>query len=143
MYDFQGQFKLLNIQNRSNSLNCCNGFSDCHLTLDVFLGQREYERLILEDSMNHMQSLCFEYKLYAQMKQKTEEMQHSMPLIEMQFLKAMVMPHSCTWMSSPSISERITSQSIIVENNQADLEMPQRCSQATSKEVFPKIHCRL
>lgn len=41
--------------------------------------------------MNHMQSLRFEHKLYAQVKQKMEEMQqHNMSWIEVQFLKKAV-----------------------------------------------------
>ncbi|KAL4700701.1 hypothetical protein H8959_014705 [Pygathrix nigripes] len=58
--------------------------------------------------MNHMQSLCFEHKLYVQVKQKMEEMQqHNMPWIEVQFLKTAV---------------DVLCQSCHTHNNQADLE---------------------
>ena len=41
--------------------------------------------------MNHMQSLKFEHKLYASVRQKMEEMQqHNMSWIEVQFLKTAV-----------------------------------------------------
>ena len=41
--------------------------------------------------MNHMQSLKFEHKLYASVRQKMEEMQqHNMSWIEVQFLKKAV-----------------------------------------------------
>lgn len=43
--------------------------------------------------MNHMQSLKFEHKLYASVKDKMEEMQqHNMSWIEVQFLKKVSTP---------------------------------------------------
>ncbi|XP_007906936.1 E3 ubiquitin-protein ligase arih1 isoform X3 [Callorhinchus milii] len=78
--------------------------------------------------MNHMQSLRFEHKLYAQVKQKMEEMQqHNMSWIEVQFLKKAVdvlCQCRATLMYTYVFAFylRKNNQSIIFENNQADLE---------------------
>uniref|UniRef100_A0A672P8P5 RBR-type E3 ubiquitin transferase n=1 Tax=Sinocyclocheilus grahami TaxID=75366 RepID=A0A672P8P5_SINGR len=78
--------------------------------------------------MNHMQSLRFEHKLYAQVKQKMEEMQqHNMSWIEVQFLKKAV-DVLCQCRSTLMFTYvfafylKKNNQSIIFENNQADLE---------------------
>ncbi|XP_029431673.1 E3 ubiquitin-protein ligase ARIH1 isoform X3 [Rhinatrema bivittatum] len=78
--------------------------------------------------MNHMQSLRFEHKLYAQVKQKMEEMQqHNMSWIEVQFLKKAV-DVLCQCRSTLMYTYvfafylKKNNQSIIFENNQADLE---------------------
>ncbi|XP_032831577.1 E3 ubiquitin-protein ligase ARIH1 isoform X2 [Petromyzon marinus] len=78
--------------------------------------------------MNHMQSLRFEHKLYAQIKLKMEEMQqHNMSWIEVQFLKKAVdVLCQCrtmlmyTYVFAYYLKKN--NQSIIFENNQADLE---------------------
>lgn len=70
----------------------------CHnyKTFIFLLGQRSRAALqrylfYCNRYMNHMQSLRFEHKLYAQVKQKMEEMQqHNMSWIEVQFLKKAV-----------------------------------------------------
>uniref|UniRef100_A0A9L0T603 RBR-type E3 ubiquitin transferase n=1 Tax=Equus caballus TaxID=9796 RepID=A0A9L0T603_HORSE len=78
--------------------------------------------------MNHMQSLRFEHKLYAQVKQKMEEMQqHNMSWIEVQFLKKAVdvlCQCRATLMYTYVFAFYLkkNNQSIIFENNQADLE---------------------
>ncbi|MGH0125375.1 UNVERIFIED_CONTAM: hypothetical protein FKN15_028756 [Acipenser sinensis] len=78
--------------------------------------------------MNHMQSLRFEHKLYAQVKQKMEEMQqHNMSWIEVQFLKKAVdvlCQCRATLMFTYVFAFYLkkNNQSIIFENNQADLE---------------------
>ncbi|KFO95266.1 E3 ubiquitin-protein ligase ARIH1, partial [Calypte anna] len=78
--------------------------------------------------MNHMQSLRFEHKLYSQVKQKMEEMQqHNMSWIEVQFLKKAVdvlCQCRATLMYTYVFAFYLkkNNQSIIFENNQADLE---------------------
>ena len=78
--------------------------------------------------MNHMQSLKFESKLYASIKDKMEEMQsHSMSWIEVQFLKKAVdVLCQCrqTLMYTYVFAYYLmkNNQSIIFEDNQRDLE---------------------
>lgn len=78
--------------------------------------------------MNHMQSLKFEHKLYAAVKDKMEEMQqHNMSWIEVQFLKKAVdILCQCrqtlmyTYVFAYYLKK--TNQSVIFEENQKDLE---------------------
>lgn len=78
--------------------------------------------------MNHMQSLKFEHKLYASVKDKMEEMQqHNMSWIEVQFLKKAVdILCQCrqtlmyTYVFAYYLKK--TNQSVIFEDNQKDLE---------------------
>ncbi|CAG7833712.1 unnamed protein product [Allacma fusca] len=78
--------------------------------------------------MNHMQSLKFEHKLYASVKEKMEEMQqHNMSWIEVQFLKKAVdILCQCrqTLMYTYVFAFYLvkTNQSVIFEDNQRDLE---------------------
>lgn len=78
--------------------------------------------------MNHMQSLKFEHKLYASVKEKMEEMQqHNMSWIEVQFLKKAVdVLCQCrqTLMYTYVFAYYLTknNQSTIFEDNQRDLE---------------------
>ncbi|XP_053214930.1 E3 ubiquitin-protein ligase arih1l-like isoform X1 [Panonychus citri] len=78
--------------------------------------------------MNHMQSLKFEHKLYASIKEKMEEMQqHNMSWIEVQFLKKAVdVLCLCreTLMYTYVFAYYLVknNQSIIFEDNQKDLE---------------------
>jgi len=78
--------------------------------------------------MNHMQSLKFENKLYASIKEKMDEMQsHNMSWIEVQFLrKAVDVLCECrqTLMFTYCFAYYLqkTNQSIIFEENQKDLE---------------------
>ncbi|KAJ1532296.1 hypothetical protein ONE63_000905 [Megalurothrips usitatus] len=78
--------------------------------------------------MNHMQSLKFENKLYASVKEKMEEMQqHNMSWIEVQFLrKAVDILCQCrqTLMYTYVFAYylRRSNQSILFEDNQRDLE---------------------
>lgn len=78
--------------------------------------------------MNHLQSLRFEHKLYAQVKVKMEEMQkHGMSWIEVQFLKnAVDILCQCRQMLMYTYVFAFflvrNNQSIIFEDNQADLE---------------------
>ncbi|KAI1301586.1 E3 ubiquitin-protein ligase arih1 [Halotydeus destructor] len=78
--------------------------------------------------MNHMQSLKFENKLYASIKEKMEEMQHhNMSWIEVQFLKKAVdVLCQCrqTLMYTYVFAYYLikNNQSIIFEDNQRDLE---------------------
>ncbi|XP_020898460.1 E3 ubiquitin-protein ligase arih1 [Exaiptasia diaphana] len=79
--------------------------------------------------MNHAQSAKFESKLYAQVKQKMEEMQqHNMSWIEVQFLrKAVDVLCQCrntlkyTYVFAFYLKKN--NQSVIFEDNQKDLEM--------------------
>eukprot|EP00057_Strongylocentrotus_purpuratus_P012728 XP_011667202.1 PREDICTED: E3 ubiquitin-protein ligase arih1-like [Strongylocentrotus purpuratus] len=78
--------------------------------------------------MNHMQSLRFENKLYAQIKRKMEEMQqHNMSWIEVQFLKKAV-DVLCQCRSTLMYTYvfafylKKNNQSLIFEENQKDLE---------------------
>ncbi|XP_043246071.1 E3 ubiquitin-protein ligase ariadne-1-like [Amphibalanus amphitrite] len=86
--------------------------------------------------MNHMQSLKFENKLYASVKEKMEEMQqHNMSWIEVQFLKKAVdILCSCrvTLMYTYVFAYylRKNNQSAIFEENQKDLE---RCTEVLSE----------
>ncbi|XP_037080478.1 E3 ubiquitin-protein ligase ariadne-1-like isoform X2 [Pollicipes pollicipes] len=86
--------------------------------------------------MNHMQSLKFENKLYASVKEKMEEMQqHNMSWIEVQFLKKAVdILCSCrqTLMYTYVFAYylRKNNQSVIFEDNQKDLE---RCTEMLSE----------
>ncbi|XP_037083230.1 E3 ubiquitin-protein ligase arih1-like [Pollicipes pollicipes] len=86
--------------------------------------------------MNHMQSLKFENKLYASVKEKMEEMQqHNMSWIEVQFLKKAVdILCSCrvTLMYTYVFAYylRKNNQSTIFEENQKDLE---RCTEVLSE----------
>jgi len=78
--------------------------------------------------MNHMQSLKFEHKLYASVKDKMEEMQqHNMSWIEVQFLKKAVdilclcrQTLMYTYVFAFYLSK--TNDSAIFEDNQKDLE---------------------
>ncbi|XP_059474517.1 E3 ubiquitin-protein ligase ariadne-1 [Neocloeon triangulifer] len=78
--------------------------------------------------MNHMQSLKFESKLYASIKEKMEEMQqHNMSWIEVQFLKKAVdILCQCrqtlmyTYVFAYYLKKN--NQSVIFEDNQRDLE---------------------
>ncbi|XP_058475791.1 E3 ubiquitin-protein ligase arih1-like [Solea solea] len=77
--------------------------------------------------MNHMQSLRFEHKLYARVKEKMEAMEQHMFWNEVQFLrKAMVVLCQCrstlmfTYVFAFYLKKN--NQCIIFENNQADLE---------------------
>jgi ariadne-1 len=78
--------------------------------------------------MNHMQSLKFEHKLYASVKEKMEEMhQHNMSWTEVQFLKnAVDILCQCrqTLMYTYAFAYylRKNNQSVIFEENQKDLE---------------------
>ncbi|MPC32186.1 E3 ubiquitin-protein ligase arih1 [Portunus trituberculatus] len=78
--------------------------------------------------MNHMQSLKFEHKLYASVKEKMEEMQqHNMSWIEVQFLKKAVdILCECrqTLMFTYVFAYylRKNNQSVIFEDNQKDVE---------------------
>lgn len=78
--------------------------------------------------MNHMQSLKFEHKLYASIKDKMEEMQqHNMSWIEVQFLKRAVdVLCSCreTLMYTYVFAYYLVKnrQAEIFEDNQQDLE---------------------
>ena len=78
--------------------------------------------------MNHLQSLKFESKLYAMVKDKMEEMQqHNMSWIEVQFLKkSLDILCECrrTLMYSYVFAYylRKNNQSAIFEDNQKDLE---------------------
>lgn len=78
--------------------------------------------------MNHMQSLKFEHKLYASVKDKMEEMQqHNMSWIEVQFLKKAVdilcqCRQTLMYTYVFAYYLRKTNQSVIFEENQKDLE---------------------
>lgn len=78
--------------------------------------------------MNHLQSLQFEHKLYAQIKLKMEEMQkHNMSWIEVQFLKhAVDILCQCRQMLMYTyvfaFYLKSNNQSLIFEDNQSDLE---------------------
>jgi len=78
--------------------------------------------------MNHMQSLKFEHKLYASVKEKMEEMQqHNMSWIEVQFLKKAV-DILCMCRQTLMFTYvfayylRKNNQSVLFEDNQRDLE---------------------
>lgn len=92
--------------------------------------------------MNHMQSLKFEHKLYASVKEKMEEMQqHNMSWIEVQFLKKAVdILCSCrqTMMYTYVFAYylRKNNQSVIFEDNQKDLEGATEClSEYLEREI--------
>ncbi|XP_034833519.1 E3 ubiquitin-protein ligase ariadne-1 isoform X1 [Maniola jurtina] len=78
--------------------------------------------------MNHMQSLRFESKLYASVKEKMEEMQqHNMSWIEVQFLKKAVdilcqCRQTLMYTYVFAYYLRKNNQSVIFEDNQRDLE---------------------
>ncbi|XP_077284873.1 E3 ubiquitin-protein ligase ariadne-1 isoform X1 [Arctopsyche grandis] len=78
--------------------------------------------------MNHMQSLRFESKLYASVKEKMEEMQqHNMSWIEVQFLKKAVdilcqCRQTLMYTYVFAFYLRKNNQSVIFEDNQRDLE---------------------
>ncbi|XP_002736743.1 E3 ubiquitin-protein ligase arih1-like isoform X2 [Saccoglossus kowalevskii] len=78
--------------------------------------------------MNHMQSLRFEHKLYAQIRAKMDEMQHhNMSWIEVQFLKKAVdvlclCRQTLMYTYVFAYYLRKNNQSIIFEDNQKDLE---------------------
>jgi len=78
--------------------------------------------------MNHMQSLKFEHKLYASVKEKMEEMQqHNMSWIEVQFLKKAVdilcqCRQTLMYTYVFAYYLRKNNQSVIFEENQKDLE---------------------
>ncbi|CAL8074760.1 unnamed protein product [Orchesella dallaii] len=78
--------------------------------------------------MNHMQSLKFENKLYASVKEKMEEMQqHNMSWIEVQFLKKAVdilcqCRQTLMYTYVFAFYLQKTNQSVIFEDNQRDLE---------------------
>lgn len=79
--------------------------------------------------MNHAQSAKFEYKLYAQVKQKMEEMQqHNMSWIEVQFLRKAVdvlclCRNTLKYTYVFAFYLKKNNQSVIFEDNQKDLEM--------------------
>ncbi len=92
--------------------------------------------------MNHMQSLKFENKLYASIKEKMEEMQqHNMSWIEVQFLKKAVdVLCQCrqTLMYTYVFAYYLikTNQSIIFEDNQRDLESAtEKLSEYLEREI--------
>ena len=92
--------------------------------------------------MNHMQSLRFENKLYASIKEKMEEMQsHNMSWIEVQFLKKAVdVLCECrqTLMFTYCFAYYLqkTNQSIIFEENQKDLEnSTEKLSEYLEREI--------
>ncbi|XP_014285126.1 E3 ubiquitin-protein ligase ariadne-1 isoform X1 [Halyomorpha halys] len=78
--------------------------------------------------MNHMQSLKFEHKLYASVKEKMEEMQqHNMSWIEVQFLKRAVdilcqCRQTLMYTYVFAYYLRKNNQSVLFEDNQKDLE---------------------
>lgn len=78
--------------------------------------------------LNHMQSLKFEHKLYAAVKEKMEEMQqHNMSWIEVQFLKKAVdvlcqCRQTLMYTYVFAYYLRKNNQSVIFEDNQRDLE---------------------
>lgn len=78
--------------------------------------------------MNHMQSLKFENKLYASVKEKMEEMQqHNMSWIEVQFLKKAVdilcqCRQTLMYTYVFAYYLRKNNQSVMFEDNQRDLE---------------------
>lgn len=78
--------------------------------------------------MNHMQSLKFEHKLYASVKEKMEEMQqHNMSWIEVQFLKKAVdilcqCRQTLMYTYVFAYYLRKNNQSVLFEDNQKDLE---------------------
>ncbi|XP_047014211.1 E3 ubiquitin-protein ligase arih1l isoform X1 [Ictalurus punctatus] len=111
--------------------------------------------------MNHMQSLRFEHKLYAQVKQKMEEMQqHNMSWIEVQFLKKAV-DVLCQCRSTLMFTYvfafylKKNNQSIIfevstcaawigeMETIRLTWRMLQRCCRAIWSETFPRIPCKI
>ncbi|KAK3723058.1 hypothetical protein QZH41_008525 [Actinostola sp. cb2023] len=79
--------------------------------------------------MNHAQSAKFESKLYAQVKQKMEEMQqHNMSWIEVQFLRKAVdvlcqCRNTLKYTYVFAFYLRKNNQSVIFEENQKDVEM--------------------
>lgn len=79
--------------------------------------------------MNHAQSAKFETKLYAQVKQKMEEMQHhNMSWIEVQFLRKAVdvlclCRNTLKYTYVFAFYLKKNNQSVIFEDNQRDLEM--------------------
>lgn len=79
--------------------------------------------------MNHAQSAKFETKLYAQVKQKMEEMQqHNMSWIEVQFLRKAVdvlclCRNTLKYTYVFAFYLKKNNQSVIFEDNQKDLEM--------------------
>ncbi|XP_013780319.1 E3 ubiquitin-protein ligase arih1-like [Limulus polyphemus] len=92
--------------------------------------------------MNHMQSLKFENKLYASVKEKMEEMQqHNMSWIEVQFLKKAVdILCQCrqtlmyTYVFAYYLKK--TNQSVIFEDNQRDLESAtEKLSEYLEREI--------
>lgn len=77
--------------------------------------------------MNHMQSLKFENKLYAAVKNKMEEMQHHMSWIEVQFLKKAVdilcqCRQTLMYTYVFAFYLKKNNQSVLFEANQKDLE---------------------
>lgn len=96
--------------------------------------------------MNHMQSLKFEHKLYASVRQKMEEMQqHNMSWIEVQFLKKAVdVLTQCrsTLMYTYVFAFYLkrNNHSIIFEDNQKDLEnATEQLSEYLEREITSDI----
>ena len=92
--------------------------------------------------MNHMQSLRFENKLYASIKEKMEEMQaHNMSWIEVQFLKKAVdVLCECrqtlmfTYVFAFYLQKN--NQSMMFEDNQKDLEnATEKLSEYLEREI--------
>ncbi|XP_033212517.1 E3 ubiquitin-protein ligase arih1l-like [Belonocnema kinseyi] len=97
--------------------------------------------------MNHMQSLKFEHKLYASVRQKMDEMQeHSMAWIEVQFLnKAVDILCLCrqtlmyTYVFPYYLKKN--NQTVIFENNQQDLERATEClSEYLERDITSENH---
>lgn len=96
--------------------------------------------------MNHMQSLKFENKLYAKIKEKMEEMQkHNMSWIEVQFLKKAVdvlcqCRQTLMFTYVFAFYLKKNNQSIIFEDNQRDLEQAtEQLSEYLEREITSDI----
>ncbi|RZF37256.1 hypothetical protein LSTR_LSTR008228 [Laodelphax striatellus] len=92
--------------------------------------------------MNHMQSLKFEHKLYASVKEKMEEMQqHNMSWIEVQFLKKAVdilcqCRQTLMYTYVFAYYLRKNNQSVLFEDNQKDLESAtEKLSEYLEREI--------
>lgn len=100
--------------------------------------------------LNHMQSLRFEHKLYAAVKERMEEMQqHNMSWIEVQFLKKAVdVLCQCrqTLMYTYVFAFYLckNNQSIIFENNQKDLEnATEQLSEYLERDITSDMLCEI
>ncbi|PIO36835.1 hypothetical protein AB205_0033550, partial [Aquarana catesbeiana] len=106
----------------------CKECPKCHVTIEKDGGCNHMVCRNQNCKAEFCWSLRFEHKLYAQVKQKMEEMQqHNMSWIEVQFLKKAV-DVLCQCRSTLMYTYvfafylKKNNQSIIFENNQADLE---------------------